>query len=226
VVSELSASFGDAATVAFVDLAGFSAVADVFGDLAAVRMVELFEVLVCEALGGTRRPVKWLGDAAMLGFPDPAVALGTLGRLIGACRAEPRLPLTRTGLSHGPVIRRGGDLFGRTVNLAARVAELAGPGNLVATAAVAEEAARLGIAVRSLGPVAIRSLATPVPLFEIDFAPQPDPNWIDPVCKMLAPLAAYRRAAEGHWFCSPRCEAAYEASPETYRRPGQAATAW
>ena len=52
-------------------------------------------------------------------FPDPATALQVLGRLLPACRCEPRIPLTRTGLNHGPVLRRANDIFGSTVNIAA-----------------------------------------------------------------------------------------------------------
>lgn len=140
--------------------------------------------------------------------------------MLQACRNEPRIPLTRTGVNHGPVIRRGHDLFGSTVNIAARIAALASPGQLLATRPIAEAAAANGIEVRDLGEVALRSVAGEVALFEIDLAPSPDPAWIDPVCKMHAPYAPYRRAAsEGPWFCSPLCEEAYRKSPQTYPLP-------
>jgi adenylate cyclase len=140
-----------------------------------------------------------------------------LGTLLQACRKEPRLPLTRAGLNHGPVIRRGNDLFGSTVNIAARIASLAAPGQLLATQPIAETAAARGISMHDLGKVALRSVADEVSLYEIELAPLPDPAWIDPVCKMHAPYAFYRRAAsDGPWFCSPLCEEAYRKSPQTY----------
>jgi adenylate cyclase len=206
------------ATVAFVDLAGFSAIADVHGDASALRILELFEGMVGEALAEHAPPVKWIGDEAMLAFPEPEVAVQALGRLLQACREEPRIPLTRAGVNHGPVIRRGADLFGSTVNIAARIVALASPGQLLATQAVADAAAEKGILVRELGPVALRSVAEEVALYEIELAPSPDPAWIDPVCKMHAPFAPFRRAAPtGPWFCSTRCEEAYRKSPQTYR---------
>jgi adenylate cyclase len=205
------------ATVAFVDLAGFSAIADVYGDASAIAILERFEELVREALGGLGPPIKWMGDEAMLGFPDPATALEVLGRLLPACRSEPRLPLTRTGLNHGPVLRRANDLFGSTVNVAARVAALASAGQLLATEPVADVAAKSGIVVRDIGKVALRSIADPVPLYTIELAPALDPAWTDPVCKMHAPYAAYRKTAPTEpWFCSERCAEAYRRSPETY----------
>ncbi|RWK56875.1 MAG: diguanylate cyclase [Mesorhizobium sp.] len=216
-LSQTQSSAGASVTVAFIDLAGFSAIADVYGDAAAIDVLEIFESMVREALSGYEPPIKWIGDEAMLSFPEPEVAIQALGALLQACRKEPRLPLTRAALNHGPVIRRDGDLFGSTVNIAARIAALANPGQLLATQPIADAAAARGILVRDLGKVALRSVADEVLLYEIELAPSPDPAWIDPVCKMHAPYASYRRAApEGPWFCSPRCEEAYRKSPQTY----------
>jgi class 3 adenylate cyclase/YHS domain-containing protein len=205
------------ATVVFVDLAGFSAITDVYGDASAIAVLERFEELVHEALDGLGPPIKWIGDEAMFGFPDPATALQVLGRLLPACRAEPRIPLTRTGLNHGPVLRRANDLFGSTVNIAARIAAFASPGQLLATQPIAEIATASGIVARDIGKVALRSISDHASLYSIELAPAFDPAWIDPVCKMHAPYAAYRRTTPtGPWFCSERCAEAYRRSPETY----------
>ena len=205
------------ATVAFVDLAGFSALTDVYGDESAIRVLRYFEELVREALGGHGPPIKWIGDEAMLGFPDPATGLQVLGRLLPACRSEPRIPLTRTGLNHGPVLRRGNDLFGSTVNVAARIAARASPGQMLATQPVADVAAESGIDVRPIGKIKLRSIAGRVPLYSVELTAASDPAWICPVCKMHAPFEAYRKAAPtGPWFCSERCGEAYRLSPETY----------
>jgi class 3 adenylate cyclase/YHS domain-containing protein len=206
------------ATVAFVDLAGFSAITDVYGDASAIAVLGRFEELVREALGELAQPIKWIGDEAMFGFPDPASALHVLGRLLPACRSEPRIPLTRTGLNHGPVLSRGNDLFGSTVNVAARIAAFASPGQLLATQSVADIATASGIVARDIGQVALRSIADPMPLYSIELAPGTDPAWIDPVCKMHAPFDGYRRTTPTEpWFCSERCAEAYRRSPETYR---------
>jgi adenylate cyclase len=212
------------ATVAFVDLAGFSAITDVYGDASAIAVLGRFEELVRDALQGLGPPIKWIGDEAMFGFPDPATALQVLGRLLPSCRSEPRIPLTRTGLNHGPVLRRSNDLFGSTVNIAARIAAFASPGQLLATEPVANIAIASGIVARDIGKVALRSIADHVPLYSIELAPAFDPAWIDPVCKMHAPYAAYLRTVPtGPWFCSERCAEAYRRSPEVYRSGSKAA---
>ena len=206
------------ATVAFVDLAGFSALTDVHGDAAAIRVLRRFEAFVHDALGGHGPPIKWIGDEAMFGFPDPATALEVLGRLLPACRSEPAIPLTRTGLNHGPVLRRANDLFGSTVNVAARITGKAAPGQLLATQPVADVAAESGIVTKPIGHVRLRSIAGRVPLYSIELAPASDPLWICPVCKMHAPFEAYRRTVlTGPWFCSRRCAEAYRQSPDTYQ---------
>ena len=70
-----------------------------------------------------------------------------------------------------------------------------------------------------MGNVALRSIADSVPLHSIEFAPAFDPAWIDPVCKMLAPYAAYRKTTPTEpWFCSDRCAKAYRRSPQIYPR--------
>lgn len=161
-----------------------------------------------------------MGDKAMLSFGEPDNAIELLGTLLQACRKEPRLPLTRAGLNHGPVIRRAGDLFGSTVNVAARIAALASPGQFLASQPIAEAARVRGILVRDVGTVGLRSVVGEIPLYEIEVAPSVDPAWIDPVCKMHAPYAYYRRAApRGPWFCSAACEEAYRKSPQTYPLP-------
>jgi adenylate cyclase len=215
-MSQTQSSARASAAVAFVDLAGFSAIADVYGDEAAIDVLEIFESMVREALSGYEPPIKWIGDEAMLSFPEPGTAIEALGTLLQACRREPRIPLTRGGLNFGPVIRRANDLFGSTVNIAARIAALASPGQ-PATQSIAEAATAKGILVRDLGTAALRSVSDEIPLYEIELAPTPDPAWIDPVCKMHAPFSSYLRAAsQAPWFCSPRCEEAYRRSPHTY----------
>jgi adenylate cyclase len=205
------------AAIAFIDLAGFSAITDVFGDKAAVAILDVFEGLVGESLQEGGRLVKWIGDEVMLAFPDPDTGLRALSRLLPACRAEPRLPLTRAGFHYGPVIQRGSDFFGATVNIASRITASSSAGRLLATRPIAEAAETKGVSVEALGPTSLRSVAEKIPLFSIQIAPAVESAWIDPVCKMHAPYSAFLRARPaGHWFCSPQCEEAFKRSPGTY----------
>jgi class 3 adenylate cyclase/YHS domain-containing protein len=201
--------------IAFVDLAGFSAATDVYGDELALKMLGLFEDFVRQSLGGGA-PLKWIGDEVMLAFDDASAALTVLDRLLTRCREEPRIPLTRTGLHWGPVLRREDDVFGSTVNVASRLTAMANPGEVLTTDAVAAVARSNGIDVEDRGLRQIRSVSEPVHVYAIAMARAADPQWIDPVCKMHAPHTAYRRAPGQRWFCSPLCAAAYVRNPGAY----------
>jgi adenylate cyclase len=213
----LSQPINAEASIVFIDLAGFSAATDVYGDERALAMLQVFEGIVHDALGDAS-PLKWIGDEVMLALGDCTSALALLGVILNKCRDERRLPLTRTGVHCGPVLRRGGDVFGSTVNIAARITALAGPGELLTTQQIADVAKASGVAIEDRGEHQIRSVSNPLRLFAIEVAPAADPMWIDPVCKMHAPLTAYRKAAgDRHWFCSTRCADAYRQNPAAYR---------
>jgi len=213
---ELSISSSEQ-TVTFIDLAGYSSITDVYGDEAAISILGLFERLVRDNVGKSGRLIKWIGDEAMLMFPDPDCALAALGRLLPACRHERDFPLTRSGLHHGRVVHRDGDVFGSSVNIAARITALAQPGQMLATRKIADAAKKQGILVESRGLVGLRSIAGKVELFSIPLAENICPAWIDPVCKTPAPYTGFcKEHPRGPWFCSKRCEDAYLKSPDTY----------
>jgi class 3 adenylate cyclase len=66
----------------------------------------------------------------------------------------------------GPVVVQGGDYFGRTVNLAARIAARAGAGQVLVSQSVADSAAPAGVRYLELGALRLKGFARPVPLLE------------------------------------------------------------
>jgi class 3 adenylate cyclase len=66
----------------------------------------------------------------------------------------------------GPVVVQGGDYFGRTVNLAARVAASAQAGQVLVTAAVAQAPHPDGVAFTDLGDLQLRGFSAPVRVLE------------------------------------------------------------
>lgn len=205
-------------TVAFVDLAGFTAMTDIHGDEDAATLAERFAALTREVLDVDERLVKTIGDAVMLDAPDPAAGVQLVGRLCARTDAEDAFPVVRAGLHHGPVVVRGDDLYGATVNLASRVAAQAGGGQVLGTELVASSA---DVHARALGSFKLRNLPEPLELFEFDPCPIPHDRELDPVCRM----AIDRSAAAGqlnfhgheHWFCSLSCAGAFASDPDRYR---------
>jgi adenylate cyclase len=78
----------------------------------------------------------------MLVAPETDPVLDAALAMIDTAAAEGEdFPLLRGGIAHGPAISRGGDWYGRPVNLASRITEVARPGSVLATEEVKDVAA-------------------------------------------------------------------------------------
>lgn len=208
-------------TIAFVDLAGFTALTDVHGDEAAVDLVDDFTHIATEAAGaGGAELVKTIGDAVMIAAPTPAAGLDAVRRLFHAAYERDGFPEPRAGIHHGPVVERGGDYFGSTVNLAARVASRAGSGQALVTATLLDAALATEIDVVALGPNQLRNILDPVELWAIELCATHVDLSVDPVCRMRlscqAAVARVRHDGIEHRFCSLACVAAFATDPDRY----------
>jgi class 3 adenylate cyclase len=93
--------------------------------------VARFEEIAQESVGRRRgRIVKSLGDGILTLFETPMDASQAGVDLMRRLAAE-GLPTAHIGLTVGPVVRRDGDVFGNSVNLAARLAGFANPSETV-----------------------------------------------------------------------------------------------
>ena len=150
----------------FVDLAGYTRLTEEQGDQAAAELASTLAVLVerlSRAAGGT--PVKWLGDGVMLHFRRPAGAVEASLAMVGELPSA-GLPPAHVGVAAGPVVVQGGDYFGRTVNLASRVAGRAQAGQVLVTEAVAAAVPGDGVAFSDLGELRLKGFSAPVRLLE------------------------------------------------------------
>jgi len=110
--------------------------------------------------------VKLLGDGALLHFTDPADAVRASLELADLAPAA-GLPSTHIGINAGPILYDQGDYFGRTVNVASRIASQAGPGQVYAGRAVVDAVTPGGFAFREIGPVELKGIAEPITLYEV-----------------------------------------------------------
>jgi adenylate cyclase len=115
------------AVVLFADLTGFTVLTELRGDDAAADVATRFVVLARESLAGGAWVVKTLGDGVLIVAPDWDAARTTALGLRERLRDERDLLPVRIGICGGPVVWRDGDVFGSTVNQAARLADLADP---------------------------------------------------------------------------------------------------
>lgn len=150
--------------VLFVDLAGFSRLTEAQGDDAAV----MFGTLLRDAAERVARRnsgklVKLLGDGAMLHFENPQDAVDAGCDLLSPSGWHERLPPPHIGLHAGPVIERDGDLFGGTVNIAARLSGVAGAGEFIASSdVVAGLVRRDDLTLQPRGELKLKNIRRPI----------------------------------------------------------------
>lgn len=209
-------------TFVFADLAGFTALTEMHGDVDAADVAGRFNELAHSVLEEEVRLVKTIGDEAMIVAPDPARGIRTVLQLAAVVEDEERFPGLRAGMHEGAFVERDGDYYGAAVNLAARVAAHARAGQILCTAPVADAARALELAdVQPAGRGHFKNVSEPVELFEIsDRARASAPGETDPVCQMrIDPQRAPARLpylGRTYSFCSFECARAFAERPERY----------
>ncbi len=147
----------------FLDITGYTRLTQEQGDDAAAEIAATVARLVQRSSvqhGG--KLVKWLGDGVMFHFVDPGPGvIAALEMLDGLSTAG--LPPAHVGLHAGPVLFQEGDYFGQTVNIAARIAEYARPGEVLVSQEVADSH-QPGIEFDDIGPVELKGVSGTVHL--------------------------------------------------------------
>ncbi len=125
--------------IAFADLVGFTKLGERLGLAELGELTDRLGELAGSVASGPVRLVKLIGDAVMLTSNDPAAVLDATLELVAASEEEGEgFPLLRAGVAHGPVVARGGDFYGRPVNLASRITDVARPGSVLCDEATHE----------------------------------------------------------------------------------------
>jgi adenylate cyclase len=121
--------------ILFTDLVGFSSWALEVGDRAAVRLLgEVGEAIEPPVLERQGEVVKRLGDGLMAAFwdaPSAVEAAFLAAERVAPIEVDGYRPRLRTGIHLGRPRKLGGDYFGVDVNVAARLADAAKPGEIL-----------------------------------------------------------------------------------------------
>lgn len=129
-------------TVLFTDVEGSTELLTRTGDADALRRLsDLHDAIAEEVHQHDGRIVKSLGDGVLASFGSPrravTCAVAIQRALKGLNRSHPDDPLqVRVGMNAGEVVTEGDDVFGETVNAAARISGLAPGGKTFASAVV------------------------------------------------------------------------------------------
>jgi class 3 adenylate cyclase len=159
--------------IGFADLSGYTSLSARLDAGALIAMIDAFEAMAFDLVAASgANVVKRMGDAVMFMTPAPGVACDLALDLVDAAANDPHLPPLRVGLAFGPVIVRGGDVYGPFVNLAARLCAVGDPGSIVVAAGVESRLRRLTDRYRFVGPDrhTLAGFAETVPAFCVERA--------------------------------------------------------
>jgi adenylate cyclase len=111
------------------------------------------------------RLIKTIGDGAMLVSPEaPQLVDAALSLVEAADEEGESFPQLRSGIAFGHALNRRGDWYGRPVNLASRVCDVARPGSVLATREV-RDATSDGFRWSSAGRKRMKGVREPVPVY-------------------------------------------------------------
>jgi adenylate cyclase len=149
----------------FADLSGYTRLTEELGDAAAAQMaIGLSELMQEVASRHKGRAVKLIGDAAHFYFHEPSDAV--LGALAFVEEVEPRgLPPAHVGVNAGPMTYTDGDYYGLAVNIAARIAAIAGPGQVLVGEVAATAADPEEVRFERIGTAQLKGVTRPVMIY-------------------------------------------------------------
>lgn len=157
------------AAVLFADIEGSTALYERLGDaMALARIGPCIARMKAIVVGGQGRVIKSIGDGLMCLFPTVAGALRAGADMqIAQVDREDGLAL-RIGFHAGEVILRDGDVYGDTVNVAARIGELAKGEQILTTGpTVVQLPEYLRHGLRRVGEVDVRGKEQPIDSYEV-----------------------------------------------------------
>lgn len=152
----------------FADLTGYTRLTEEAGDEVAVRVALALANLVNE-IGARHRGevVKMLGDGVHFHFRDPADAIRASLEIVESVRSH-GLPPAHIGVNAGPMIYDEGDYFGRTVNIAARIAARADADQVFVGEDAWREVTPDGFRLVEVGKFDLKGISEPVTIFEAE----------------------------------------------------------
>ncbi len=155
-------------TILFTDIANSTELTHTLGDEAAMTLLDVHNSIVRNALaelGG--REVKHTGDGIMASFISPTgavrCAMQIQRELNKHAQANPERPLkVKVGAAAGEPVEQHNDLFGCTVQLAARLCAHAQPEQILVSNAIAELCIGKGLSFEDVGEVTLKGFGSPV----------------------------------------------------------------
>jgi class 3 adenylate cyclase len=161
-------------TVIFTDIVGSTSLTQRFGDDATMEFLRLHDQIVRDALAASQgREVKHTGDGIMASFVSAAAAVRCAARIQNAMAKTPvgdhKLQL-RIGGAAGEPVEQNSDIFGTTVQLAARLCAHAEPEQILVSNVVAELCIGKSLNFRPLGEVSLKGFDRSIHVHAVEWS--------------------------------------------------------
>ncbi len=168
-------------TILFTDIVDSTSLTQILGDEAAMAMLDLHNSIVRDALaalGG--REIKHTGDGIMASFVSAAAAVKCAiqiqSELAKHEKNQVKRPVKiRIGAAAGEPVEQHDDLFGCTVQLAARLCSHASPEQILVSNAIAELCLGKGFSFQDVGKVELKGFDRPVQAHAVAWVVEPVP---------------------------------------------------
>jgi len=163
-------------TVLFTDIVESTSLTQKLGDEEAMEVLQVHDRIVRDALAALKgREVKHTGDGIMASFVSAAAAVRCAAQiqreLAQRAREQNKHPIkVRIGGAAGEPVERDNDIFGSTVQLAARLCSHAEPEQIVVSSVVADLCIGKGLVFRALGEVPLKGFDRPIPAHAVEWS--------------------------------------------------------
>ena len=179
-------------TILFTDIVNSTSLTQRLGDEKAMEVLKVHDAIVRGALAVTEgREIKHLGDGIMAAFVSAAAAVrcGTQIQQELAQHEQDGLSV-RIGAAAGEPVEHANDIFGSTVQLAARLCAHARPSQILVSNVVAELCLGKRLSFQSLGRISLKGFEHPINVHAVEWcrsvlptrppelaADSPSPRW-------------------------------------------------
>jgi len=163
-------------TVLFTDIVESTSLTQTLGDDVAMELLQIHDSVVRDALKALNgREVKHTGDGIMASFVSAAAAVRCAAQiqrgLAQRAGEQSNHPVrVRIGGAAGEPVEHGNDIFGSTVQLAARLCSHAEPEQIVVSSVVADLCIGKGLMFRALGEVSLKGFDQPVHAHSVEWS--------------------------------------------------------
>ena len=205
--------------ILMADLSGYTAMTDAHGGESAARIVNKYMQLVDSAVHGSSRIVQRIGDQVVLIGDNADDMVITAQKLNSLTLEEHHFLSIHAGLHYGPIFIENDNLFGSTINVAARIMNLASRGQVLCSSqfkTMLTDPTKF----KSVGSYSLKNLMMEFELHELLQDQQSDSFNIDPVCHMHIDVSksefTFILNGMTYYFCGPHCRSLFKDSPASF----------